>query len=915
MSTPILATKLYIPRVRPKSVLRPRLIALLNEGLHRKLTLISAPAGFGKTTLVTEWIAERAGPVAWLSLDGNDGDPIRFLTYFIAALQMIAPSAEEVEPMMGEAALGLLQSPQPPPMEVVLTTLLNEIAAAPHNFALVLDDYHVLDSQPVDEILIFLLDHLPPQMHLVITTREDPPLPLSRYRVRGQMTEIRATDLRFTPAEAAGFFHQVMGLELSEEQIAALEARTEGWIAGLQLAALSMQGRADTMDFIEAFTGSHYFVLDYLVEEVLQHRSEHDRNLLLQTSILERLCGPLCDAVTGQSDGDEMLKVLERDNLFVVPLDDKRQWYRYHHLFAEVLHARLLDEQPDLVPLLHQRASEWFEQNDLRTDAIRHALAAEDFARAADLIELAWPAIDRSFQSAAWLGWVKQLPDDFVGARPVLGVAHAWALLNLGETEAVDTLLQDAERMLGESADESLDMAERQEVSDSAMIIVDPEQFRTLPASIATARTYLAQSRGDVSGSIAYAHRALELLSEEDYIQRGPAAALLGLAHWGRGELEAAYQALAGAMAGFRLAGSIAFAISGAYGLADIRVSQGRLGAAVQVYEQALQLVAEQGGRPIRGTADLYLGLSELYHEQGNREAAMKNWLINEELGEQAALTDWPYRWRIVRARFKLSEGDLDGAVHLLDEAARLFLPTPVPDVRPVAALKTRVWVAQGRLTDALGWVRERGLSVDDDLSFLTEYEHITLVRVLIAQHRGDRVGETIGDAIELLARLLEAADEGERTGSIIEILLLQALAYQEQDDIPNALASLTRALSLAEPEGYVRIFVDEGQPMATLLRSAAKAGIAPDYVGRLRAAFEGTVNKPPVAQSLIEPLSERELDVLRLLRTELSGPEIADELMVSVNTMRTHTKNIYSKLGVTSRRAAVRRAEELDLS
>ena len=397
MSIPILTTKLHILPPRPNLVHRPRLLERLNNALHHKLILISAPAGFGKTMLVSEWIAKYDHTVAWLSLDENDDEPSRFLRYLIAALQTIKPG-------IGDVVARLLQSAQSPLLETTLTHLLNEIATISESFALVLDDYHLLDSQPINDALIFLIDHLPPHVHLVITTREDPTLPLARYRSRDELTEIRAADLRFTATEAADFLNQIMGLELSIDEIAVLESRTEGWVAGLQMAALSMQGRADTAGFIQAFTGSHRFVLDYLVEEVLQRQPDQVSNFLVQTSILDQLNGSLCDAVTGKDGGQEMLERLERGNLFVIPLDDDRQWYRYHHLFAEVLQAYARGVEPDEVATLHLRASEWFENNNLPADAIYHAFAAQDFARAADLIELAWRAMDRSFQEVTWLG-------------------------------------------------------------------------------------------------------------------------------------------------------------------------------------------------------------------------------------------------------------------------------------------------------------------------------------------------------------------------------------------------------------------------------------------------------------------------------------------------------------------------------
>ncbi|MDQ3317343.1 MAG: AAA family ATPase, partial [Actinomycetota bacterium] len=410
MPMPILATKLYVPPPRPKGVLRPRLIERLNEGLDRRLTLLSAPAGFGKTTLVGEWLSSCPQPSAWLSLDEGDNDPTRFLAYLVAALQTVAAD-------IGEGVLGALQSPQPPPTESILTALLNEIATAPDDFVLVLDDYHVIDAKPVDDALAFLIEHLPPRVHLVIATREDPNLPLARLRGRGQLGELRAADLRFNPSEAAEFLEGVMGLSLSAEDIAALEDRTEGWIAGLQLAALSMRGREDVAGFIRAFAGDNRYVVDYLVEEVLQRQPERVRSFLLQTSILERLSGPLCDAVTGQEGSNALLEALERGNLFVVPLDDRRHWFRYHHLFADVLRARLMEEQPDRLTTLHRRASEWYERNGSPTDAIRHALAAEDFERAAGLVELAALEMLGSSQETLYR-WLMALPDEVVRARP-----------------------------------------------------------------------------------------------------------------------------------------------------------------------------------------------------------------------------------------------------------------------------------------------------------------------------------------------------------------------------------------------------------------------------------------------------------------------------------------------------------------
>ena len=924
MPAPILATKLYIPRPRPNVVHRPRLIERLNEGLQHTpgVTLISAAAGFGKTTLVSEWIAtftpsplpsgERPGVrVAWLSLDEGDNDPARFLVYLVAALQTIVPK-------IGEGVLAVLQSPQPPPTEAILTTLLNEITTISDNFILVLDDYHVVDSQPVDQALAFLVEHLPPQLHLVIATREDPSLPLARLRVRGQLTELRATDLRFTPVEAAEFLNRVMGLNLAAEDIAALETRTEGWIAGLQLAALSMQSRQDTARFIKSFTGSHRFVLDYLVEEVLQRQPERVRSFLLQTSILDRLSGPLCNVITAQADGKALLETLERGNLFVIPLDDQRQWYRYHHLFAEVLQAHLREAQPDRVSTLHRRASEWYEQNGLRSDAIRHAFAAEDFEAAAGLIELAWPAAEEGSiyeQQATWLGWVKRLPEELVRARPVLNVWYAYALLGRGEMEAAESRFKDAERWL-ESADT---MKVQQAAPSVEMVVVDKEQFKSLSATIAVGRAYIAQTLGNIPDTVRYASRVLEL-TEADPFRHSQASMLLGMTYWASGDLEAADRVFAEYTMKLRTAGNIPDAIGTSVVLADIRLALGHLHEAINTLEQLLQFVMDQGEPIPLDADDLHRGLSKLHLEQGNLEAAAQHLQRSKELGEKAQSPVSRYRLCIDQARLKTAQGDLEGALALLDEAQRLYIRSPLPDFCPISALKARIWVAQGKLTKALEWVHEQGLSGDNVLSYLHEFEHITLARVLIARYRSNREDASICEAMRLLLeRLLDAAEEGRRLGSVIEILVLQALAHQAQGNLSLALAPLARALSLAEPEGYVRIFVDEGESMRWLLEKQAHGeGHRPiGYAAKLLAAFAQPATIPPSTvrhsqSSVIEPLSERELEVLQHIAAGLTNREIADRLYLSLFTVKAHARSIYDKLDAHSRTQAVAKAREL---
>ena len=938
METNLLQTKLYIPPTAPSLVPRARLIDKLNAGLWQpdgfahKLTLVSAPAGFGKTTLITAWLKhnqkeegrrkkeETASStvlpssfiphpfqVVWLSLDEDDNDLHRFFSYLAEGMRQFIPNPLTLSQH--------LQSPQPLPAKTLAKALINDVVAIASPFLLVLDDFHTIQSAAIGEAVTFLLDHMPPQMHLVITSRVDPPLPLSRLRARRQITEIRAADLRMSAEETAVFLNDLMQLNLSPSDIATLEARTEGWVAGLQLASLALHGHKDVTHFIQSFSGSHHFVLDYLVEEVLHQQPEHIQTFLLRTSILDRLCGSLCDAVllTDAASGQATLEQLQRANMFIIPLDDERRWYRYHHLFADLLRQRL-QQTGGNVAELNGRASMWYEENGLQAQAIHYALAAKDFARTATLIELAWPEMDRSFETATWLDWAKQLPDDLIRTRPVLSLCYAWALLNGGELEAAETRLRDTEQLL--------------ETSSAKMVVVDEAHFQSLPASIATAHCYIAQAFGDIPNSMKYAQQALALYPEDDYLRRGPAASLLGLMYWSRGELEAAHQALADGMAGFQKAGQIPFALSGTYGLADIRIAQGRLQEAVQTYERALQLAKAQGEPATRGTADIYLGLAGLHHEWGDPTAANQYWLQSEALGEQAALADWPYRRCLVQARMKAAEGALDDGIDLLDEAQHHYFRSPVPLIQPIAALKTQLWLAQGKLSAALNWVQDRELSVDDDLSYLREFEHLTLVRVLLAEFKNGRTS-AIQEAIDLLNRLLNAAEAGQRMGSILQILLLQAIAHAAQGNIPLARAPLTRALTLAEPEGYVRLFVNEGSPMAQLLSDAATRGVVPTYTGKLLAAFEtekpqhttqstpspkSLIAQPTVNPPMVDPLSKRELEILTLIAAGLKNKEIATELVISLNTVLYHNKNIYSKLGVNKRTLAITKAKEHNL-
>ncbi len=902
MTRPLLASKLRVPALRPRTVTRPRLTERLRGASRSVLTLLSAPAGFGKTTLLTEWLASvpaAEASVAWLSLDVRDNDPAVFWTYVVAALQTAAES-------VGAAAKSLLQSPQPS-TEAALAVLLNDLHAVPRDILLVLDDYHLIEAPEVHDGMAFLLEHLPPQLHLVLATRADPALAVARLRGRGELIEVRAADLRFTPEESAAYLNGPMGLALSGADVAALDGRTEGWIAALQLAALSMRGRDDVSEFIAGFAGDDRYIVDYLAEEVLQRQPAPVRDFLLRTSVLGRLSGPLCDAVTGQEGGRARLVSLERANLFLIPLDGRREWYRYHHLFADVLQAHLLEERATEVPELHRRASAWFEQNDDPSQAIDHALDGADFARAAGLMELAIPAVRRDRREAELRRWVRMLPDEVVRVRPVLGIAFVGALAQGEEFDSIGERLSVVERSLRSDGD----VWPEQPPPD--VVVVDEEGYRLLPGSIELYRAALALANGDLGGTVTHARQATALSPPDGYLIRAAAAGLSGLASWTTGDLEPAHQAYVDSVAGLQRDGSISDVLGCCIALGDLRTAQGRLGDALRTYDWALHLAAPApGAQPLRGTADMHVGIAGVMLERGDLPTAAEHLIRSQQLGEHNGLRQNRYRWRVAMARLREAEGDLDAALELLDDANRVYAGDFSPNVRPVPAVRARLRVRRGELSHADAWAREQQLCADDDLSYLREYEHLTLVRILLAQHSTDRDDTGLDDATGLLDRLLLAAERGERAGSVIEVLILLALAQHARGNVPAALNALRRAVTLAEPEGHVGVFADAGPPMVDLLKALAKQAAAPGYVRKLLTTGRGQPMTIP--QGLIQPLSDRELDVLRFLGSDLDGPDIARELSVSLNTMRTHTKNIYAKLGVTSRRAAVSQAHELGL-
>ncbi len=873
---PVLETKLYIPRWPAGLITRERLIDRVREGAQRKLTVVSAAAGSGKTTLLAEWLAQRAPddpPAGWVSLDAGDNEPAFFWTCVIRALQ-------KIDPDLGHDALPALQLGSAPTVSL-LTSLLNEMAVIDRDAVLILDDYHVIEAPAVHTSLAFFLDHLPPHVHLVLATRADPPLPLARMRARGEVSELRAADLRFTVEEASAFLNRVMTLDLAAADVAALEQRTEGWIAGLKLAALSMQGHEDVRGFIQSFSGDNRYVADYLIEEVLHSQPDRTRRFLLATSILERLSAPLCDAVTGEKGSQALLDSLEKSNLFVIALDDRREWYRYHHLFAEVLQAHAMREDAERVRELHGRASAWYEQHGATSDAVRHAVLANDMERVAELLEQHWPAKDRSYESGRWLARVKALPETVVRARPLLNMGYAWALLNAGELEAADVRLRDVEASLTSAQDAALQR------------------------EVATARVYLAQSRGDSAGIAGHAQRLLALVPAGDHGARATASALLALAHWANGDLGAAHDTFASALASMRLAGAELDAIRGEFVLGNIRATQGRLSEAARIYESGIALAAQHTSAE---ADELYIGLSDVYHERGDLPEATRVLLEVEASASRAAHMGNRHRWCTAMARIAQTQGELDRALKLLAEAESTHRRDPVPVVRPVAAMKARIQIAQGDVANASRWANEQGLRDDDTLSFIREYEHITLARLLLGQNE-------LAKGLSLLERITTHARAGGRTPSVIETLALQALAQNKLGSMVGAMDAIASALELSEPEGYLRVFVDEGTPMRDLLRQATARGIAGAYTRRVLAAFEeGAESAKRHGDVAPQLLTSREHEILRLIAAGMRNQEIAKQLFISPATVKRHIANVYNKLDARHRTEALNRAEALKL-
>ena len=889
MSLPLLDTKLTIPPLRENRVLRPRLVERLNVGLGRKLTLISSPAGFGKTTLLSEFAAGCDPPVAWISIDEDDNDSTRFIAYLIAALRTVKQG-------FGESVYPVLQTPKPERIDTLLAVLINEITAEFSPFVLVLDDYHLITSHAIHEQLTYIVEHQPAKMHLMIATRADPSLPLSRLRARDQLTEIRENDLRFTYAEAAEFLNRVMALNLGDEELAAMERRTEGWAAGLQLAGLSLQEQTDKEDFVKTFAGSNHYILDYLGQEVLDNQDEKTHSFLLQTAILERLSAPLCASITGFPDSREILESLERNHLFILPLDPERMWYRYHRLFKDFLLKSLQQLQPNEIAILHNKASRWFEAEGLLDEAIEHALSAGDNHRAMDMIEATAQSRLMRSEAGSIIRWIGKLPQEEVETRPSLCLTQAWALMLRGGP--IDNV------------ESNLNFVENQEVDDHLL------------GSAAALRAFLASIKGDAEISLELSVRALQLLPDDNLFMRSLVADNLGMVYLIRGDFDSSIEAFTQAAKISRQAGNVMIAVGALCNMAGLWMLQGQLKRAWSANLEGLNLATDKRGRRLPVAGKALLGLGEIAREWNQLESSEGYLKEGIELfrlfGELGSVLSY-----VTLARIKEVQGDLDGAQDIVDLARQLAVQydASTMDDELVEAYQAQLWIVQGKFEQVLRWVEDKQLEKivaqkigESRFDPMWEIHSQTLARVYISQGRYD-------DALRVIEPMLNIAKASQRMRSVLKMLSVQAVIVKSMGDTQTALQILEQALILGKEESFVRTFLDEGEPMVQLLYEAAANGIVPEYTGQLLAAYTSPETSSESLKSeykdqieMVEPLSEREVEVLELIAEGFSNQEIATRLHISLSTVKGHTSNIYGKLAVNKRTQAVARAKELGI-
>lgn len=905
---PLLKTKLHIPQVRHATVERPQLITAINTGVLSALTLVSAPAGFGKTTALVEWVRQSPLPVAWVSLDEGDNDPSRFFLYLITALRNICGS-------VGVDALALLQSPQPLPPQSILATLLSDLEAIPEPFVLVLDDFHTITDPQIQDVFHFLLEHIPQAMHVIIATRIDPPIPLARLRTQREMVELRVKDLRFSLEEASSFFNQIMELTLRPEDTAVLAGRTEGWIAGLQMAALALQGlsmqsREDQAGFIRAFSGSNRYIMDYLVEEVLSRQPEDLQQFLLSTAILDRLSGSLCDAVTQGKDGQAKLEQLEKANLFLIPLDDDRHWYRYHHLFAELLRAQPHRSDPGLIPQLHLRASRWFEENGMVAEAVRHALAAGDWDRSAGLIEVnSWQALIRG-ELATFINWVDALPKEVVESHPRLCMYTAWFSILTGRINAVEPALNQAEQGL-----ESCAPAERKEIE----------------GTIAAIRSHAAMYRADAAAVLAHAQQALYLLPESNIAVRSIVNYMIGQAHVIQNDLVMASRSIEEAAQLGQAVGNLQLAVAALSNLSRNQRMLGQLHLALATNQTVFQLTHSGDGRSIPLAAWAYSGMSELHYEWNDLPVAEREAAEGIRLAGQYALADAMARAPIALARVLQVQGRFSEAKEALQQAEEKAKAYHlVAWISPfLEEARVRLWLSPAvwDVSAAEAWLdsRQRGTATEQNLLYAGEADTLTQARVLVALNQFD-------EALERLEPLCVSAKAGGRMGRWVEIMILRAVAFGRSGDQERALIALEQALQFAQPEGYLRTFLDEGEPLFQLLcvmGSHSKERPLSAYIHRLLTGFEGDrqrfqactsdmalpdsqFNFGSITRDLeFEALTAREVEILRLIAAGKSNGEIASLLYLAVSTVKRHVNHIFGKLGVRTRAQAIAKARD----
>jgi len=894
MIQPLLTTKLLVPVNRAKLVSRRRLLETLDQSLTYKVTIISAPAGFGKTTLVGEWIKQRKIPTAWLSLDDNDNDPTRFLSYFIKALQTINTT-------FGETILEIIRSSQAQINEPLLITLINEFTlTVPDETILVIDDYHLVKKPQINEIINFLLNHLPPTLHIVIATRSDPSLPVALLRGRGELNELRQNDLRFTIEEAAEFLNGVKGLQLTDNQIGALVTRTEGWISGLQMAASSIQGSESISAFVQSFTSSNRYIFDYLIEEILSHLSEEIQDFLLGTSILGRLTGNLCNVVMSRTDSQAILEYLERTNLFILPLDKDRQWYRYHHLFADLLQKQLKQKRPEVISDLHKRASVWFEKEGLSEESIMHALATRDFEFAVQVLEHNIPVMmSRGERLPLIESFYGKLPEEFVRSRPILSVQRIWGLAFSGQLDEAEERFREIDGLPG------------------------MEKDREISGHLALVRALIANIRGDMDSAISLAHQADELLPTKDVVVRGMIPYILGNGYLETGKLNEAEQAYE-QIKQFGIASNNLWTKAVAYhGLAQIKKLRGNLVEAKTLCEELLQMAAIRKAERYGFLCGIYFELGDVLRECNDLDSAGK--MVTEGL-------DYADTWGIptdlvsgyiILARIYLAQADLEGAADAIRKAKKAREMGNIFRIiqTKLDTCQVQIWLRQGNLSQATRWANEveakfRDVDQEKEFDFVSEMEVIGLARVWMATGTKEKNNSFLGKSKHLLSRLARSAQASQRFYRLIEILALQALVFDRLGDEDKAVEVLEESIALAQPEGCMRLFIDEGRNMQSILYRAQKKGMGHPYTKTLLGAFNDEIGELPdlTLPTLPEPLSDREMEVLMLLSTEMTAAEMAGKLIVAKSTVDTHIKHIYSKLGVNRRLEAIQRAKELGL-